>query len=162
MSDEKAKREPPQVNGLDILLLVLILAVFATLLARTWVRSLFEEKGSAIVTYSFSVAGVEEQTAAYLREGATLYASDGSAMGELLTCVTGDATDEQALPDGRTVQVRNGLRTVTGTATATGYETNGFVCLNGGTLLVPGETVYLSTADAFFVAEITSVRISEP
>lgn len=162
MSDEKAKRESHRFNGLDLLLLVLVLAVLAALLGRTWIRSLFREEGSAIVTYGFSVAGVEGQTAAYLREGATLYASDGSVMGELLTCVAGDATDEQELPDGRTVRVRNGLYTVNGTVTATGYETNGFVRLNGGALLVPGETVYLSTADAFFAAEITSVRVSEP
>lgn len=158
--EKKAKREPLRINALDVLLLLLIVAAVAAFFLRGRVQTLFAEEGTSVVTYTFEVTNVETATADSLKAGVRLCNEEGTPMGEVLTCTSGEATDEWTLPDGQVVRVRNGLRLLTGTVTATGYEADGFVCLNGGVLLVPGETVYLSTGDAFFAVKITGVGIS--
>lgn len=158
--EKKTKREPFRINALDVLILLLIVAAIAAFLLRGWVQMLFAEEGTSIVTYTFEVADVEAVTAESLKDGVALYGADGTPMGEVLTCVSDAATDERTLSDGRVVRVRNGRQLLSGTVTATGYMAEGFICLNGGVMLVPGETVYVSTGDAFFAFSITAVTIT--
>ena len=160
MNEEKAKRRSFRVGGLDILILLLIVAAIAAFFLRGRVQMLFAEEGTSVVTYTFRVTDVEAETAVSMRPGTTLYSEDGAPMGELLTCNAEEATDEKILPNGQVAKVRNGLQVLSGTVTTTGYEVDGFVYLNGGVLLVPGETVYVSTVDAFFALQITGVSIS--
>lgn len=160
--EEKAKRRSFRIGGLDILILLLIVAAVAAFFLRGHVQRLFAEEGTSVVTYTFRVTDVEEATAGSMRQGVTLYSEDGMPMGEVLTCSSEAATDERILPNGQVAKVRNGLLLLSGTVTATGYEVDGFVYLNGGSLLVPGETVYVSTVDAFFALQITGVSISGP
>ena len=158
--EEKAKRRLFRIGGLDILILLLIIAAIAAFFLRGRVQMLFAEEGTSVVTYTFRVTDVEAATAESMQTGVTLYSEDGALMGEVLTCDSEAATDERILPNGQVAHVRNGLQLLSGTVTATGYEVNGFVYLNGGVLLVPGETVYVSTVDALFALQITGVSIS--
>lgn len=160
MNEENAKRRSFRVGGLDVLILLLIVAAVAAFILRSHVQRLFTEEGTSVVTYTFRVTDVETATADSMRQGVTLYSEDGTPMGEVLTCTSDAATDEKILPNGQAAKVRNGLLQLSGTVTSTGYEVNGFVYLNGGLLLVPGETVYVSTVDAFFALQITGVSVS--
>ena len=160
MNEEKAKRRSFRSGWLDILILLLIVAAIAAFFLRGHVQRLFVEEGTSVVTYTFRVTDVEPATADSMQPGVTLYSEDGMPMGEVLTCSSEAATDEKILPNGQVAKVRNGLSELSGTVTATGYEVDGFAYLNGGLLLVPGETVYVSTVDAFFALQITGVSIS--
>ena len=158
--EKRAKRGSFRVGALDVLILLLIVAAVAAFFLRGRIQRLFAEEGTSVVTYTFRVTDVEPVTAASMRQGVILYSEDGMPMGEVLVCTSESATDERALPNGQMVKVRNGLSLLSGTVTATGYEVDGFVYLNGGMLLVPGETVYVSTVDAFFALQITGVTVS--
>lgn len=158
--EKKAKRGTFRIGALDVLILLLIIAAIAAFFFRGRVQRLFAEEGTSVVTYTFRVTDVEAATAGSMRPGVMLYGEDGTPMGEVLTCASDVATDEKVLPGGQVVKVRNGLQLLTGTVTATGYEVDGFACLNNGVLLVPGETVYVSTVDALFALQITGVNIS--
>lgn len=160
MNEEKAKRRSFRISALDVLILLLIVAAITAFFLRGHVQRLFAEEGTSVVTYTFRVTDVEAATADSMQAGITLYSEDGMPIGEVLTCSSDAATDEKILPNGQVVKVRNGLQLLSGTVTATGYEVDGFVYLNGGVLLVPGETVYASTVDAFFVLQITGVSVS--
>ena len=160
MSEKMEKRRSFRINALDVLVLLLIVAAVAAFFLRGRVQKLFAEEGTSVVTYTFQVTDVETATAASMQTGVALYSEDGMPMGEVLVCTSDAATDEKTLPGGQMVKVRNGLLTLSGTVTATGYDVDGFVYLNGGVLLVPGETVYVSTVDAFFALQITGVSIS--
>lgn len=159
--EKKAKRGSFRVGALDVLILLLIVAAVAAFFLRGRIQRLFAEEGTSVVTYTFRVTDVEPATAASMRPNVLLYSEDGMPMGEVLVCTSEIATDERALPNGQMVKVRNGLQLLSGTVTATGYEVDGFVYLNGGVLLVPGETVYVSTVDAFFALQITGVTVSD-
>lgn len=156
----KKKREPFRINALDILILLLIIAAVAAFVLRERVQMLFAEEGASVVTYTFQVDHVETATAEALKTGTKLCDAEGTSMGEVLACISADSTDTWALPDGKIVDVRNGLLLLSCTATATGYETDGFICLNGGLPLVPGGVLEISTGDAFFTVRITGVSIS--
>lgn len=158
--EKKAKRGSFRVGALDVLILLLIAAAVVAFLFRERVQMLFAEEGTSVVTYTFRVTDVEAATAESMHAGVTLYSEDGKPMGEVLTCASEAATDEKILPSGQVAKVRNGLQLLSGTVTTTGYEVDGFVYLNSGLLLVPGETVYVSTVDAFFALQITGVNIS--
>lgn len=158
--EEKTKRNRFRISGLDVLILLLIVAAVAAFFVRGQVRRWFVEEGTSVVTYTFRVTDVEAVTAESMRPGVALYSEDGAPMGEVLVCTSEAATDERILPGGQVAKVRNGLTLLSGTVTATGYEVDGFVYLNGGLLLVPGETVYVSTVDAFFALQITGVSVS--
>lgn len=160
-SEKKTKRASFRFNALDVLILLLIAAAIAAFFLRGYVKALFTEEGTSVVTYTFLVTDVEPETAGSLQAGRALYSADGTPMGEVLTCTSDAATDERILPSGEIVRVRNGLEVLSGTVTAIGYEAEAFVCLNGGVMLVPGETVYVSTGDAFFAFQITGVHISD-
>ena len=158
--EERAKRRSFRIGGLDILILLLIVAAVAAFFLRGYVQRLFVEEGTSVVTYTFRVTDVEAATADSMQAGIALYSEDGMPMGEVLACSSEAATDERILPNGQVAKVRNGLQLLSGTVTATGYEVDGFVYLNNGVLLVPGETVYVSTVDAFFALQITGVSVS--
>ena len=160
MNEEKEKRRSFRIGGLDVLIVLLVVAAIAAFFLRGHVQRLFAEEGTSVVTYTFRVTDVEEATAGSMKTGVALFSENGTPMGEVLTCVAEEATDETVLPGGQIAKVRNGLQLLSGTVTATGYEVNGFVYLNGGVLLVPGETVYVSTMDAFFALQITGVSVS--
>ena len=158
--EKKEKQRSFRISALDVLVLLLIVAAVAAFFLRERVQTLFADEGTSVVTYTFRVTDVETATAESMQAGVSLYSEDGMSMGEVLACDADAATDEKTLPGGQAVRVRNGLQTLSGTVTATGYEVDGFVYLNGGVLLVPGETVYVSTVDAFFALQITGVSIS--
>lgn len=158
--EENAKRRSFRIGGLDVLILLLIVAAIAAFFLRGHVQRLFVEEGTSVVTYTFRVTDVEAATADSMQAGIPLYSEDGMPMGEVLACSAEAATDEKILPNGQVAKVRNGLVLLSGTVTAAGYEVDGFVYLNGGILLVPGETVYVSTVDAFFALQITGVSVS--
>ena len=160
MNEKTEKRKAFRIGGLDVLILLLVVAAIAAFFLRGRVQRLFVEEGTSVVTYTFRVTDVEAATAESMQQGVTLYSEDGMPMGEVLTCTSAAATDEKILPNGQVAKVRNGLLLLSGTVTATGYEVDGFVYLNGGMLLVPGETVYVSTVDAFFALQITGVSVS--
>lgn len=156
--NERTKR---RINGLDVLVVLLLAAAIAAFCLRGWVRSLFSDGDSHIVTYAYAITDVEPLTADSLQVGTQLYSAEGLPMGEVLTCIRKEATDEQVLSDGRTVRVLNGLLDLSGSVTAVGYLADGFVYLNGGILLVAGGELTVSTGDALFTVRITSVQTSE-
>ncbi len=156
--NERTKR---RINALDVLIVLLIAAAIAAFCLRGRVRDLFEDGDSHVVTYAYEIADVEPAVADSIQVGKALYSTDGQPMGDVLTCVRAEATDEQTLADGRTVPVPNGLLDLSGSVTAVGYVTDGFVYLNGGILLVVGNEITLSTQDALFTVRITSVQASE-
>ncbi len=156
--NERTKR---RINGLDVLVVLLLAAAIAAFCLRGWVRSLFEDRDSHIVTYAYEIADVEPAVADSMQVGTTLYSTDGQSMGAVLTCTRSEAADEQRLSDGRTVPVPNGLLDLSGSVTAVGSVTDGFVYLNGGILLVAGNEIAVSTGDALFTVRITSVQASE-
>lgn len=158
--EKKEKRGSFRFNTLDVLVLLLMVASIAAFFLRGHVQKLFAEEGTSVVTYTFRVTNIEAATAESMRPGVTLYSAEGMPMGEVLACTSNAATDEKVLPSGQIAKVRNGLQDLSGTVTATGYEVDGFVYLNGGLLLVPGETVSVSTMDGFFALLITGVSIS--
>ncbi len=148
-------------NALDVVIVLLVAAAVAAFCLRGRVSRFFAEEGSHVITYTFAVIDVEDVTAASLKAGVSLFSTSGVSVGEVLTCGSSAASDEQLLPDGRTVEVLNGLTDLTGSVTATGYSSDGFVYLDGGILLVPGGTLVVSTGDALFTFRITAVSVSE-
>lgn len=148
-------------NLLDVMLLLLLVAAVVAFALRGWIWGLFDSGSSRVVTYTIAIEGVEEQTAASLKLGEPICDEHGHAAGKLLNCDSTEATDAVRLADGSTVQVYNELRDLTCTVVASGYEADGFVYLDSGILLVPGETLSISTGDAFFVVRITSVSLSD-
>lgn len=148
-------------NALDIIIVLLAVLALAAFAMRGYILRLFEAENDRIVTYAFTVEGVEEITAASLRVGAQLYDEDGMVLGELLLCQSAAATDRLYLADGRQIAVQNGLLDLTCSVTAAGYEADGFVYLDGGILLVPGQTMTVSTVDALFTVRVTMVSIAD-
>ena len=136
-------------------------AAIAAFCLRGWVRSLFADGESHIVTYAYTVTNVEPLTADSLQVGTALHSVDGLPMGEVLTCIRSEAADELTLSDGRTIRVLNGLLDLNGSVTAVGYLADGFVYLDGGILLVAGGELTVSTGDALFQIRITGVQTAE-
>lgn len=148
-------------NSLDVVIVLVVIAAVAAFFLRGQFATLFRKQADHVVTYSYRITDVREEIAASLKTGSELFVESGKSAGEVLTVNTKDATDAQVLSDGQTVYVKNGLVDLEGTVSANGYETDGFVCLECGLLLVPGKTVTLSTGDALFVLEIVQVQLSE-
>ena len=153
--------EKKRFNALDVVIILVVIAAIAAFFLRGQFAELFRKEADHIVTYSYRITDVHQETAASLKAGSVLYAESGKTAGEVLTVVTSDATDERVLSDGQTVYVKNGLVDLQGTISATGYESEGFVYLECGILLVPGKTVMLSTGDALFALEIVQVQIAD-
>lgn len=153
--------EKKRMNALDVVIVLAIIASVAAFLLRGRIQAIFKEEASSIVTYSFVVTDVEETTMWSLRTGRALYSETGADAGKVLSVLYLDATDTQRLSDGREVEVKNGLSDLSGAVSATGYESDGFVYLEGGILLIPGGTLTVSTGDAIFTLQITNVQVSD-
>lgn len=153
--------EKKRFNALDVVIVVVILAAIAAFFLRGQFAAMFQKEASHIVTYSYRITDVREEIAASFTAGSALYVDSGKRAGEVLTVNVTDATDAQTLSDGQIVYVKNGLVDLQGTISANGYQTEGFVYLECGLLLVPGKTVTLTTGDALFELEIVQVQIAE-
>lgn len=158
---EKKRFNAKRFNALDVAIVLTVLLAVVAFFMRGRLEALFAEEADRVITYSYAVTDVEEETAAYLRAGSVLYTASGQEIGEVLTVTSADAADTEMLSDGRTVEVKNGLFDLSGTVTANGYEAQGFVYLECGQILVPGQTVTVTTGDAVFVLQITQVQIAD-
>lgn len=149
-----------RINLLDVVIVLVVIAAVAAFFLRGRIQALFKEEANNIITYSYVVTDVEEDTAAFLQAGETLFDESGKELGEVLSAVCSDATDAELLPDGRAVEVKNGKTEISGAVSAKGYEANGFVYLEGGILLIPGGTLTVYTVDAVFTLQITDVQVA--
>ncbi len=153
--------EKKRFNVLDVVIVLVIIAAIAAFFLRGRFVSLFQKEADHIVTYSYRITDVRGEVAAALKAGGELYTESGKSAGKVLTVNSADATDERILSDGRTVLVKNGLVDLEGTVSANGYESDGFVYLECGLMLIPGKTAELSTGDAIFALQIVQVEITD-
>lgn len=153
--------EKKRFNILDVVIVLVVIAAIAAFFLRGQFAALFQKEAGHVVTYSYRITDVRGEIAAALKAGSELYVESGKSAGKVLTVLSSDATDEQMLSDGQTVLVKNGLVDLEGTISANGYESDGFVYLECGLLLVPGKTVMLSTGDAVFALQIEQVEITD-
>ncbi|MBQ3003958.1 MAG: DUF4330 family protein [Clostridia bacterium] len=153
--------EKKRFNVLDVVIVLVIIAAVAAFFLRGQFAAFFRQEAEQVVTYSYRVTDIRGEIASALKAGGELFAESGKSAGKVLTVNAADATDAQTLSDGQTVYVKNGLVDLEGTISANGYESEGFVYLECGLLLVPGKTVVLSTGDALFALQITGVEITD-
>ena len=146
--DKKAeKKQRTKLNILDVLIIVAVVACIAAIGLRIYFSSRTETMPDEI-TVSFEVAGISAENAAEFKEGKTLYLqSGGEKIGKIETVsVSAQKIDDATDKDGNIVTVYHPeKKTVSGTVTLYGKESDNGFMIGGKTLMYYGSTIDVYT-----------------
>ena len=158
-----------KISALDLFVLILLLLAAVGVLVRAYIGTdgILPEIGkkSSEYTLSFEVTSITTGKSAYLTQGESLFAADGTLIGTIGEGVTvTPALVYTVDADGKYVQTYAGadngdssLVDVRGVLTTSGYETDYGFLVGGKTYLAPNYVTSLHTRNVTVDVKITNV-----
>ena len=164
MADVKKKNsaggEKQGISFIDVAIILAVIAIAATLIART-MYSGSRENSAASCEISYTMSGVRYTFQDILGEGDTLLLDDGSTFGTLDTMTVMPAAFYDINENGETVEARypeDTLIDISGTISASLYSAEGGYFTSDGMHISAGTVITLHTRTADISVTVTAVN----